>query len=69
MQPSSRIAEVFANTTREHRLALMPFIVAGDPNLETTAEILLSLQSNGADVVELGLPYSDPLASMPMLVT
>jgi len=67
MQPSSRLAEVFAQTAREQRLALMPFIVAGDPNLESTAEILLSLQSNGADVVELGIPYSDPLADGPVI--
>ena len=67
MQPSSRIAEVFANTTRGHRPAWRPFIVAAEPHLETTAEILLSLQSNGADVVELGLPYSDPLADGPVI--
>ena len=38
-------------------MALMPFLMAGDPDLSTTAEVLLSLQANGADIVELGIPY------------
>ena len=45
----------------------MPFLMAGDPNLRTTAEILLQLQDNGADIIELGIPYSDPLADGPVI--
>jgi len=45
----------------------MPFLMAGDPDLETTAMILLELQSSGADIVELGIPYSDPLADGPII--
>ena len=45
----------------------MPFLMAGDPNLEKTAEILLALQENGADLIELGIPYSDPLADGPII--
>ena len=45
----------------------MPFLMAGDPDLETTAKILLELQANGADMVELGIPYSDPLADGPII--
>ena len=41
--------------------------MAGDPNLRTTAEILLQLQDNGADIIELGIPYSDPLADGPVI--
>ncbi len=41
--------------------------MAGDPNLETTAKILLELQANGADIIELGIPYSDPLADGPVI--
>ena len=41
--------------------------MAGDPDLETTAKILLELQSNGADMIELGIPYSDPLADGPII--
>ena len=44
----------------------MPFIMAGDPNIEITADILLKLQENGADLIELGIPYSDPLADGPI---
>jgi tryptophan synthase alpha chain len=66
-EPSSRIAEVFVKTAREQRLALMPFVMAGDPDLKSTADVLLSLQSHGADVVELGIPYSDPLADGPVI--
>ena len=45
----------------------MPFIMAGDPNIEITSEILLRLQENGADLIELGIPYSDPLADGPVI--
>ena len=65
-QPS-RIAEVFIKTASEQRLALMPFVMAGDPDLQSTADVLLSLQRHGADVVELGIPYSDPLADGPVI--
>ena len=41
--------------------------MAGDPDLETTAKILLELQANGADMIELGIPYSDPLADGPII--
>lgn len=42
--------------------ALIPFITAGDPNLMATAKALRVLDQNGADLIELGVPYSDPLA-------
>ena len=45
----------------------MPFLMAGDPNLKITSEILLSLQEKGADIIELGIPYSDPLADGPII--
>jgi tryptophan synthase alpha chain len=47
--------------------ALIPFITAGDPNLETTAQALQVLDQNGADMIELGVPYSDPLADGPVI--
>lgn len=47
--------------------ALIPFITAGDPNLQTTAQALQVLDRNGADVIELGIPYSDPLADGPVI--
>ncbi|MGD1899393.1 MAG: tryptophan synthase subunit alpha [Phormidesmis sp.] len=47
--------------------ALIPFITAGDPDLKTTAEALQVLDRNGADLIELGIPYSDPLADGPTI--
>ena len=45
----------------------MPFLMAGDPTLEITSEILFTLQDQGADLIELGIPYSDPLADGPII--
>ncbi len=50
-----------------HQCALIPFITAGEPDLETTAEALRVLDRNGADSIELGVPYSDPLADGPVI--
>ncbi len=47
--------------------ALIPFITAGDPDLETTAKALRILDQSGADIIELGVPYSDPLADGPVI--
>ncbi len=55
----SRIASVFNN--REHK-ALIPFITVGYPTLETTLKAVPLLAANGADIIELGIPFSDPLA-------
>lgn len=51
----------------ERQCALIPFLTAGDPDLETTAAALLTLDRNGADLIELGVPYSDPLADGPVI--
>ena len=64
---SSRIASCFSQTLKEGRIALIPFIMAGDPDLKISAEILLKLQDQGADIIELGIPYSDPLADGPII--
>lgn len=62
-----RITTAFAHSKAANRGALMPYITAGDPNLETTLEILQALERTGADLVELGIPYSDPLADGPVI--
>ena len=63
----SKVDETFCELKKNKKLALMPFIMAGDPNIEKTSEILLKLQENGADLIELGIPYSDPLADGPVI--
>jgi tryptophan synthase alpha chain len=61
------ISERFQTLARNHECALIPFITAGDPDLETTAQALRILDKNGADIIELGVPYSDPLADGPVI--
>jgi tryptophan synthase alpha chain len=61
------ISDCFHNLRRNQECALIPFITAGDPNLETTAAALQILDRNGADIIELGVPYSDPLADGPVI--
>jgi tryptophan synthase alpha chain len=63
----SRIAEAFVRARAENRGALMPYLTAGDPNLDRTLELLQALARGGADLVELGIPYSDPLADGPVI--
>ena len=55
------------NSASRSQCALIPFVTAGDPDLETTAEALRVLDRNGADLIELGIPYSDPLADGPVI--
>ena len=57
----------FTALRQQGRCALMPFLMAGDPDLATTADTLLALQASGADLIELGIPYSDPLADGPVI--
>ena len=62
------LAAAFATARQDGRAAFIPYVMAGDPDLETTASILKVLQSAGADAVELGIPYSDALADGPTIV-
>ncbi|MBD2292439.1 tryptophan synthase subunit alpha [Anabaena sphaerica FACHB-251] len=61
------ISRCFETLRRNHECALIPFITAGDPDLETTAKALQVLDRSGADIIELGVPYSDPLADGPVI--
>lgn len=63
----SRIARVFEALAVDHRRALIPYITAGDPDLATTAHLLEALTTAGADVIELGVPFSDPMADGPVI--
>ena len=50
-----------------YQVALIPYLTAGDPDLDTTAEAMRLLDACGADIIELGVPYSDPLADGPVI--
>ncbi len=63
----SRIATRFAELKRQSRAGFVAFITAGDPNLETSFEILKGLPAAGADVIELGMPFTDPMADGPAI--
>jgi len=61
------IGETFSKLKSENKIAFIPFVVAGDPNLEATEKALKILDASGADIIELGVPYSDPLADGPVI--
>ncbi len=63
----SRVSDVFSSTVKSSRMAFMPFVTAGDPDLATTREVLLALRDAGVDLIELGFPYSDPIADGPVI--
>lgn len=67
MTKSSRIDKRFAALKKEGRAGLVTFISAGDPDLETSRKILEGLPGAGADVIELGMPFSDPMADGPAI--
>src|SRR5437660_8013226 len=58
----NRIDDCFARLRSQKRKGFIPYICAGDPNLKKTIELGLALEQSGADLLELGLPFSDPLA-------
>ena len=59
---TNRIDRMFAGLRAKNRKALVAYLVAGDPDLESTARLVPALAEAGADLVELGVPFSDPLA-------
>jgi tryptophan synthase alpha chain len=63
----SRISEVFAKLKSNGRGGFIPFITAGDPDLSVTEELLRELAMAGADIIEVGVPFSDPVADGPVI--
>ena len=63
----NRIDETFSALRSRGEMALIPFLTIGDPDLDTSLEIVLELERAGADLIELGVPYSDPLADGPVI--
>lgn len=58
----TRIEQTFAHLKTHHKKALIPYIMAGDPNPTVTVDLMHDLVAHGADIIELGLPFSDPMA-------
>lgn len=63
----SRIAKKFTDLRYQHRKALLPFIVAGHPSLAMTKRLMVALEAAGADLIEIGIPFSDPMADGPVI--
>src|SRR5256885_16881985 len=64
---SSRISNAFARSRQQKHIALMPFIAAGFPDLQTTRAVLPALERGGAGLIEGGFPFSDPIADGPVI--
>ena len=63
----SRIAATFEALKAQGRKGLVPYVMAGDPYADATVEIMLAMAAAGADVIELGVPFSDPMAEGPVI--
>ena len=64
---TSRIGKTFKRLKKEGKKAFIPYIMAGDPSVEKTKEVVLLFEECGADIVEIGVPFSDPLADGPTI--
>ena len=65
--PTSRITTRFEKAKAENRAALVSYLMAGDPDLEASFQAMCALRDNGADVIELGAPFTDPMADGPAI--
>jgi tryptophan synthase alpha chain len=63
----TRIQEKFRELKHQNQKAFIPYITLGDPDLETSHQLVLELEKSGADIIELGIPFSDPLADGPVI--
>src|SRR5437870_10695215 len=63
----SRIDQLFSDLLSQKRKAFMPFVTAGDPDLDFTADVIRELDRRGCSMCEVGIPYSDPIADGPVI--
>lgn len=63
----NRIDEKFKVLKQMNKKALIPYVTAGDPTIDKTEELILAIEAAGADIIEIGIPYSDPLADGPVI--
>lgn len=64
---TGRLSRTFAALRARNEKALITFITAGDPDIKATKDLILALEANGADIIELGMPFSDPMADGPTI--
>ena len=65
--PEAQVSAAFARSAAQRRAAFLPFLVAGDPNALVSSELVAATVRGGADLIELGIPFSDPLADGPVV--
>src|SRR6266516_567338 len=65
--PATRITELFARLKRDGRKGFIAYITAGDPTPDRTPDLVDALERGGADLIELGVPFSDPIADGPVI--
>jgi tryptophan synthase alpha chain len=63
----TRIKTAFDKMKHDRRKGFIPYVTAGDPSLEVTEQLILEMERNGADIIELGVPFSDPVADGPVI--
>ena len=63
----NRIDAMFEKLREQGRKAFIPFVTAGDPDLATTRRLVLEMEKNGANLIELGVPFTDPMAEGPVI--
>jgi tryptophan synthase alpha chain len=63
----TRIARLFETLKRENRCGIIAYLTAGDPSPEATPALVAALERGGADLIELGVPFSDPIADGPVI--
>lgn len=67
LKTKTRIAQMWERLRQGNKCALIPYITAGDPTLKTTRQLIFALEAAGADMIELGMPFSDPMADGPTI--
>src|ERR671938_390023 len=67
MTTPTRIAATFAALKAQGQMAFMPFVTVGDPDVATSMALIRELASRGVDLIEVGFPYSDPIADGPVI--
>src|SRR5260221_2243876 len=65
--PVNRVKRLFRHLTRDERTGLIAYVTCGDPDRETTVRVIGALEAAGADAIELGIPFSDPIADGPVI--